>query len=179
MPGPKFVFAHIISPHPPFVFDRDGNPINSQSSFTFQDANEFPGSAEEYSQKYIEQVQFVNRNLKEDIKAILERSKTPPIIIVQADHGSGALTDLTSSERTCIHERFAPFAAYYLPGVRRDAIPSDISNVNIFRVILDEYFDAGLPLLQSRQYFYKVPQTFYDFEDVTSRIDDACALPKR
>jgi hypothetical protein len=177
-PGPKFVFAHIISPHPPFVFDRLGQPTDSSSSFTFQDANEFPGSSREYQQKYIEQVLFINYQLQETIDVILAQSDTPPIIILQADHGSGMLTDLTSSAKTCIRERFSPFAAYYLPDVEPDVLPPDISTVNLFRIILNEYFDAQLPLLENRQYFYKDTQTYYDFEDVTGRLNDACVLPK-
>lgn len=178
LPGPKFIFAHIISPHPPFVFDSAGAPLNSSHSFTFQDANEFPGSREEYREQYVGQVQFVNRKLQETIDAILAQSELPPIIVLQADHGSGMLTDLASPEHTCIRERFSPFEAYYLPDVRRDAITSDISTVNLFRIILNEYFEAQLPLLDNRQYFYKTMQSYYDFEDVTARLSDACVLPK-
>ena len=177
--GPKFVFAHIISPHPPFVFDRDGKPVDSQYSFTFQDANEFPGSSKEYPRRYVEQVQYVNRKLEEMIDAILAQSGTPPIIILQADHGSGMLTDLTSPDNTCIQERFSPFAAYYLPQLTSDLIPNNISNVNIFRILFDQYFKAGLPLLENKQYFYKGTQAYYDFEDVSSRINDRCVLPKQ
>ncbi len=176
-PGPKFIFAHIISPHPPFVFDREGKPLDSDHSFTFQDANEFPGSVEEYQQRYTEQVQFVNQQLQDMIDAILSQSETAPIIILQADHGSGMLTDLNSLENTCIRERFSPFAAYYLPDLERGVIPSDISTVNLFRIILSEYFGAQLPLLENRQYFYKDPRSYYDFEDVTSRLDEPCVLP--
>ena len=178
-PGPKSIFAHIISPHPPFVFDRDGNPLDSKHSFTFQDANEFPGSLEEYRHRYTEQVRFVNQQLRETIDAILSQSATPPIIILQADHGSGMLTDLNSLENTCIRERFSPFAAYYLPGLERGVIPSDISTVNLFRIILNEYFGAQLPLLENRQYFYKDTQAYYDFEDVTSQLDESCILPPK
>jgi hypothetical protein len=178
-PGPKFIFAHIISPHPPFVFDRNGNPLGSDHSFTFQDANEFPGSLEEYRHRYTEQVRFVNQQLRETIDAILSQSATPPIIILQADHGSGLLTDLNSLENTCIRERFSPFAAYYLPGLERGVIPSDISTVNLFRIILNEYFGAQLALLENREYFYKDTQAYYDFEDVTSQLDESCILPHK
>jgi hypothetical protein len=177
-PGPKFIFAHIISPHPPFVFDRAGEPLDSSHSFTFQDANEFPGSSGEYKKRYIEQVQFVNHQLEQTIDAILAQSEIPPIIILQSDHGSGLLTDLTSPKNTCIRERFSPFAAYYLPQVNHEAIPPGISAVNLFRIILNEYFDAQLPLLDEKQYFYESTQTYYDFEDVTARLDEACVLPK-
>lgn len=30
--GPKFIFVHMLTPHEPFVFDRDGNPITPQQS---------------------------------------------------------------------------------------------------------------------------------------------------
>jgi hypothetical protein len=177
-PGPNFIFSHIISPHPPFVFDQAGMPIDSSHSFTFQDANEFPGTVGEYRQRYIEQVQFVNRQLQKTIDAILAQSDIPPIIILQADHGSGLLTDLTSLKNTCIRERFSPFAAYYLPDLGSDAVVEDVSTVNLFRIILNEYFDAQLPLLESKQYFYKDTQSYYDFQDVTDRLDETCALPK-
>ena len=175
--GPKFIFAHIISPHPPFVFDRDGGAIDSSVPFSFQDANEFSGSSSEYAQRYTEQVQFVNDNLRRIIGEILAQSETPPIIILLADHGSGLRTDLTSSGSTCIRERFSPFAAYYLPGTDADVVPPDISNVNIFRILFNEYFDADLPLLEDRQFFYKDMLTYYDFEDVSARMDEECAAP--
>jgi hypothetical protein len=177
-PGSKFVFAHLISPHPPFVFDQAGKPLDSSNSFTFQDANEFPGSLGEYKERYVEQVQFVNHQLEQTIDAILARSEIPPIIILQSDHGSGLLTDLASPDNTCIRERFSPFAAYYLPQVNHEVIPQDVSAVNLFRIILNQYFDAGLPLLEDKQYFYRSTQTYYDFEEVTTRLDEACVLPK-
>jgi hypothetical protein len=177
VPGPKFVFSHIISPHPPFVFDRNGSPVDSSASFSFRDANEYAGSLEEYRQRYLEQVQFVNRQLEQTIEAILAESTVPPIIILMADHGSGMLTDFSSSENTCLRERFSPFAAYYLPGVERSEIPPDISSVNLFRIIFDEYFDARLPLLENRQYFPRDTMHFYDFEDVTGQVNDQCAVP--
>ena len=178
MRGPKFIFVHLISPHPPFVFDQDGNPLDSTQSFTFQDANEFPGSLGEYQKRYIDQVQFVNHQLRKTIESILAQSDVPPIIILQGDHGSGLLTDLASPDKTCIRERFSPFAAYYFPDVEQDEIPPDTSAVNLFRIVFNQYFDAQLPLLESKQYFYKDTQAYYDFEDVTSRLNEACVLPK-
>ena len=177
LPGPKFVFAHIVSPHPPFVFDRNGNPVDMLHSFSFKDADEYPGSREEYRQRYLEQLQFVNYKLQRTIEVILAQSKAPPIIILQADHGSGLFVDFASSNNTCIKERFSPFAAYYLPDQEEHSIPPDVSAVNVFRMIFNEYFGAGLPILESRQYFYNKPVSFYEFEDVTARLDDQCRRP--
>ena len=41
--------------------------------------------------------------------------------------------------------------AYYLPG-HADALYPSISPVNSFRVALNEYFDASLPLLEDVNY---------------------------
>lgn len=177
IPGPKFVFIHIISPHPPFLFDKDGNPLDIGYPFTFRAANEYPGSLREYPKKYRDQVQFVNHQLETAIDAILAGSETPPVILLQADHGSGLMTNLASAEKTCIHERYSPFAAYYLPHADKSKVPNDISNVNLFRMVLNEYFDAELPLLGNRQYFYRDTRDYYEFEDVSGRSLQKCSLP--
>jgi hypothetical protein len=173
--GPKFVFAHIISPHPPFVFDAEGNPADAEYPFTMRDANEYPGSMKEFRAGYVEQLQFVNKSLEAIVDAILAGSATAPIIILQGDHGTGLYTDFTSSKDTCVWERFSAFAAYYLPGVESSSIPHDISTVNLFRLVLNEYFAAGLPLLEDRQYFYQETLPGYQFEDVTDRLNEECS----
>lgn len=170
IPGPKFVFVHIISPHPPYVFDENGNPVNEGQRFTY--TGHEPHETHVY--KYRNQVQFVNHGLEKAIDKILANSKTPPIILIQADHGSSLYTNLSSPENSCIQERFAPFAAYYLPGMDQEAIPPDVTNVNLFRIVFNRYFDAGLPLLENRQYFSQDRQHFFLFLDVTGRLDDAC-----
>jgi len=50
-------------------------------------------------------------------------------------------------------------------------------DVNVFRIVFNEYFEADLPILESRQYFYKQPASFHDFEDVTTRLNDECQQP--
>ena len=174
--GPKFVFAHLTSPHPPFVFDKDGNPINPPGKFNTNDADDFYGSDSVYQEGYVGQVQFVNAQMRQVVDAILEKSETPPIILIQADHGSGLLTDFSSAENTCIPERFSPFAAYYLPGVDQDDVPPDLTTVNLFRFLFNEYFEADLPLLENEQYYYKDTVYLYRLVNVTSRIDEQCTL---
>lgn len=172
--GPKFIFAHILAPHPPFVFDADGKPLQPSYRFNFNDANDFPLQDKEiYRQGYVAQVRYVNTQLLDMIETILHNSKTPPIIILQADHGPGMLTDFNSAENTCLAERFSPFAAYYLPGVDSSVVPNDITPVNLFRIVFNEYFSADFPLLEDRQY-YSDGVFLYRQEDVTEQVD-TCA----
>jgi Sulfatase len=150
--GPQFVFAHILSPHPPFVFDAAGNAIQPDWSYSLADGNEFPGGWEEYRRGYAGQVQFINRMLESTIEAILVNSPAPPIIILQGDHGPGGSLDWKSPDQTCLWERTSILNAYYLPGGSNQLYTS-ITPVNSFRVILNEYFGTNLELSPDKTYF--------------------------
>ena len=70
--GPKFVFAHIHSPHPPYVFDSSGKPARTQST-------DWDGK---YPNEYLNQIAFINMSIRNVINKILIESKIPPIIII-------------------------------------------------------------------------------------------------
>ncbi len=178
LPGPKFVFFHIITPHPPFVIDRDGRftaPLSpNMGSF---DGDAMAGPPDLYIAGYVEKLLYTNAMLLQAIDAILARSTTPPIIVIQADHGSGMLWRLNLLEDTCIWERAAIFNAYYLPAAGAAAqLYPEITPVNTFRVILDTHFGATLGALADRVYYssWKRP---YQFTDVTDRAGIPCPAP--
>jgi hypothetical protein len=176
--GPKFVFAHIISPHPPFVFDAQGNPLTPNYPFSFADGKDYPGTSEQYRSHYVGQVNFANNQVEKVVDDILSNSKIPPIIVLQADHGPGMFTNFSSAEDTCMRERFSIFGAYYFPGLDATQVPSDLTPVNTFRIVLNQYFNANLPLLENTSYFYNGTNTIFDYLDVSSRIDEACTPSK-
>ena len=170
--GPKFVFVHIVGPHPPFVLNQRGEAVNPTRPYLAGDGEAFGGSAAEYQQQYIEQLIYINSRIRVAVDAILENSARPPVILIQGDHGPGSLLRRDSLEKTCIFERASIFSAYYLPD-GSPLLSKDISPVNSFRVILDTYFGANLDLLPNRTYFS--PQSWpYDFTDVTNRIEPSC-----
>ena len=175
MDGPKFVFAHIIAPHPPFVFAADGSPVTPSRPFGFADGSDYREGRDQYQRLYVGQLQYVNSRLEEVVDVILANSSGPPIILLQADHGPGMLTDFLSASDTCVHERFSILAAYKLPGIDSDVVPSDITPVNLFRIVLRQYFDARLPLLENRSYYSGNPLQIMQTVDVTDRADLGCA----
>lgn len=175
--GPKFVFSHIITPHPPFVFDRLGNPVTPAYGFSFSDGNDYPGTDAEYQAGYVEQLQYTNTLLKETIEAILSQSQTPPIIILQADHGPRMLGGDQTQQNLCIRERFSIFAAYYLSGLEYNPIPDEISSVNIFRFILNEYFQTELPILKNEAYLPVDKISIYQTKMVQTELQNECIIP--
>ena len=73
--GPKFVYAHLILPHKPFVFDSQGN-IRTDSHY-FKDGNPFTDDF--YREGYIGQVEFANSQMVQILKDILHYSQKPPM----------------------------------------------------------------------------------------------------
>jgi hypothetical protein len=174
--SPKFVFVHIISPHPPFVFDAEGNPTNPGYPFTMADNRYLITPPSAYEKGYLDQLTFLNKRTIEAVDAILEGSPNPPIIIIQGDHGLGNFIDANTLTPPCFYERYSILNAYHLPGVEPESIPQGITPVNTFRMIFNLYFAADLEMLPNRQYF-STPEAVHHFSDVTDRIDDACVFP--
>lgn len=168
---PTFVFAHVVAPHPPYVLGADGEPIFPNRIYSLNDANDFLtfASPEEYKKGYTDQLIYVTNMVEIAVQRILDESKTPPIIIIQSDHGPGLGLNQEYMELSDLHERLSILNAYYFPGRKSSQLALDISPVNTFRVVFNEYFGAELPLLETRNYYSPFFDVF-DFTDVTDRI---------
>ena len=145
--GPKFIFAHLLVPHS-FVFGPNGEPIAIDVSTM---------TADIFKQGYVDQVIFINKQIETIVSTIIANSPTPPIIIIQGDHGP------TGSGRS---NRVSILNAYYLPG-HQDMLYKSITPVNTFRVVLDAYFGQNLPLLPdiSRYSTYQNPYEYFEIEN--------------
>jgi len=153
IPGPKFVFAHILLPHPPFVFDPDGEELVQRHSYELADGSDFLGTYAEYIEGYRGQVSYLNSSLEEIIPRLIGGSPVDPIIVLQGDHGPGAGLDWRSPTAEGLTERFRILDAIRLPGAAPELLYPTMSPVNTFRVILNQYFGTGLALLPDRSYF--------------------------
>ncbi|HLJ57426.1 MAG TPA: hypothetical protein VKT77_20480 [Chthonomonadaceae bacterium] len=169
-PYKKFVFAHVLAPHPPFVLGPNGEAAYPRGPLTFADGNWLlkQMSRPQYIEGYTGQLQYVNRRALQAIDNILARSRRPPIIIVQGDHGSRMNIDWESLANTDVREPFSILNAYYVPAKVRGHLYDTISPVNSFRVVLDEEFGAHYKLLPDRSY-YSTEEEPYAFTDVTGR----------
>ena len=149
--SPKFVFAHIVAPHKPFVFGPNGETVIYQE----------PIDKETYIPAYRDQLNYVNIRVLEIVDNILSQSKTPPVIIIQADHGAGPVSQ---------KDHMAILNAYYLPGGNTD-LYAGISPVNSFRAVFNQYFGGEFEFLEDSSYFstYDVPYKYTQIND--SRVD--------
>jgi len=151
MPGPKFVFVHIINPHEPFVFGPDGSPIdpapfiNEKRLYTL----------DKYILGYQNQIPFLNRMLENSIHTLIAESAIPPVIILQTD--TGPLFTKSS-------DKFKILNAYYMPG-HYDKLYQTISPVNTFRIVFNTYLGTDYPLFPDVSYSSAIPH-IYDFIEI-------------
>lgn len=153
LPGPKIVYAHIINPHPPFVFYRDGTIREPLLPYTLAEGVGLQGGREVYQAGYPEQVKFINKEILAVIDAILLKSSRPPVILLMGDHGPASMFNWDPQAPGCLYERTSNLYAMLLPGHENDGtLHSSITPVNTFRVIFNTYFGTDLPLLEDRSY---------------------------
>jgi hypothetical protein len=167
---PHFVYAHIMCPHLPFIFGANGEEISLFQRITSRLNSKI---------SYLNQVKYINKRVEFLINTLLKDSNSPPIIILQADHGSGSIFQPmlnhvpgdTEQDVKFLKAQFKILNAYYLPNGGEKYLYDSISPVNTFRVIINAYFGGHLELLPDRSIFsnYSSP---YNFIDVTDKVQD-------
>jgi hypothetical protein len=148
---PSFIFAHVVCPHAPFVFDAQGaqpkireyvrlNPTSAPPTVSRKEFRKW------FRANYGPQVQYLDRLLLETVRRILADSLRPAVVIFQGDHGPYDQPG-----------KFQIFNAIRVPpgAVRNPQAPAfydSITPVNTFRVLLSQLADTTLALLPDRSY---------------------------
>lgn len=161
-----FTYAHILSPHPPFVFGPNGEETNLFENIARMHLKE----------SYIDQVKFLNKKVDTLLSGILSKSENC-IIVLQADHGAGYIFDptLTKADYNDLSEKFIKsqmgiLNAIYVNQDCKKNIPRDLTPVNTFRIIFNHYFHSDYKLLDNKNYF-STHERPYKFEDVTGLVN--------
>jgi hypothetical protein len=165
---PTFVFAHMLIPHDPFVFDTNGDFLAEE------EAGRRSGR-----ENYVNQVIFANKKLQALIDKLLSSPGAHPIIIVQADEGpypARSELDLRhfnwkQASQQEVSEKLRILNAYYLPNVDKKFLYPSITPVNSFRLIFNLYFNANFELLPDESYIFADEDHLYEFFDVTDQVE--------
>lgn len=127
VPGkPKFVFAHIICPHTPYVFGPNGEKIST-----------IKGESGDSKRRYLDQHIFTTKRLKEFVEHKLSSPGTAPVIIIQADHG--ARMDKSGARQV--------FSAVHIPNFHGKLWSDGCNSVNTFGFIFNALFGTDLETL--------------------------------
>lgn len=158
LPGPKFVFVHLVIPHQPFVLGPNGEELVVAPRTLNQDSRY---EREDYLQGYLNQVVYISKRFPEIMEKIINNSSSLPVIVIQGDHGPGHLSEQT---------RMAILNSYYLPNSYDKLYPT-ITPVNTFRTIFNSYLGGSFDILPDKSY-YSIYNAPYKFQE----IDNNCVI---
>ncbi len=164
---PKFVLAHFLLPHPPYIYKRDGQVVEEETVI-----NDKVCSIKE---QYLEQLIYTNTQMKEVIEQLISKSRMNPIIILASDHGPDSHLECAGEggwmdpPDIALQERMRSFNALYLPETDTSELYKTMTFVNTFRVVFNAYFDTDYRLLDDKSYFSNY-DALYKLKDVTNRV---------
>lgn len=166
-PGPKFVLAHILMPHPPYVFGADGQFLGKAATYDDKEAR-FPN-----------QLKWTNTELETWLQGVLSLPEDRrPIVIVQADEGPYPLPyqgdtvhfDWSSATADQLRMKYGILNAWYMPDGSDPGLTDSMTSVNTFPTLFSGYFGLDVPRLDDRSYTSAGWNRPYDLTDVTDRI---------
>jgi hypothetical protein len=143
---PIFVYAHILLPHTPYLFTYNGSSTS------------YDNKMEVNSERYISQLQFTDKKILELVKKLLEK-ETPPIIVIQSDHGYRVGTNNYAE----IDQSFSNFSAFYFPEAVIEDSENSFTNVNSFRILFNTNFGTNYEIIENKLFSIK----FATPEDIT------------
>lgn len=169
---PRYVFAHILLPHGPYVFDADGSWVDRDTA-----------RSRSRDENFVRQLRYTNERLLALLRTLLDRPEEErPIVIIQADEGPDPLRyeeggasyrhDFVWPEATDeeLQLKFPVLTAVHIPELEEDELRDDITGVNTWRWLLDREFGAELGELDERAYVFHDESRLYDFTEVTDRV---------
>ena len=169
--GKKYVFAHFLVPHPPFVLNADGSCRSLSAAKAATRRN-----------NYIAQVEFANRQVLSLIDTILA-GKRPAVIVLHSDegpwpapyvgneHGLGTdpvrvpWNDLPPQK---LREKMSILLAVRGPDGPPATMPT--SPVQIYPSILRDDFGSKRPLPPSRHFIFESDEQLYTFREVSRKL---------
>lgn len=176
---PKATFVHVLAPHPPFVFDENGGPVQPNGrTFTLLDGKrlvEQIGKAK-YQSAYVAQLKAINTKVLSTIEAIDAKPHRDTITVIIGDHGPRMNLDWESAKGTDMDEVKGVLMAVRMPEKYKAAI-GDIdkcSPLTLLHRIATKVYNAPLEPVSDFSYYSSLnePFDFVPINDPNRRKDD-------
>ena len=137
VPSPRFVYAHLMLPHGPFIFSGNGTITVS-------------GRSEHFNwQRYPENYKFFLSVAQLTVNNIVSETKGNAVIILQSDHGARNFTEspyIGSFQNFPEEYKTWIVNAVYLPNCDDAPLTQDLDPINTFPIVFNCYFDTDIPL---------------------------------
>jgi len=178
--GRKYVFAHFLVPHPPFVLNADGSCRSLAAA-----------GAASRRDNYVAQVDYVNREVLALIDT-LRAGPRPAVIVIHADEGpwpephvgderfigqDPVDVDWARLSPARLREKMGILMAIRPADARPLALPA--SPVNVYPAILNAYFHGPGTERATRHFVFEGDRALYRFRDVGAALAGAAPPPQR
>lgn len=153
----KFVFAHVMAPHPPFIFGENGEKIY----YSKDNLNN--------KSMFIDQLKYINKRMIDVLEKIVKIDNgRDKIIIIQGDHGTREIlpNNIYSSRQKWVEEAFGNLNAIYFSDTTINTKVKYFSPVNTFRFIFNVQFNENFKFLEDKEYYsdFTFPLKIYKIE---------------
>lgn len=140
----KFVIAHIMCPHSPFIFGENGEDI-------FIDEK-----SPNRKKAFLQQLKFINKKVIPVINQIVKNDNgRDKIILLQGDHGTRELKTNRNFnlEEDWVEEYFGNLNAIYMSNKQKYNSLVYTAPVNTFRQVFNLQFNENLEILADNKYY--------------------------
>ena len=148
IPGPKFVFAHLLITHVPVLMDEFGI---------------FIGNKEVNGTTYSNQLSYANKRLISIVKDIKKTSKITPIIVILGDHGLRELGKPYGVEN---------LIAVYGPPALLKSLYSTITPINVMRLVANEAVGASYNKIDDITFWNETYNLYEKYELIHNNCTD-------
>ena len=137
VPSPKFVYVHLLIPHPPFIFDSRGNFVDAADQYDW----------DQYLGTYLYAVQLAETMVTRILES--HRDGREAVIILQSDHGARNLRD--RREAVLLKDFPREYSllivnAIRAPGCESAGMTQDMDPIDTFPMLFNCYFGDDIPL---------------------------------
>jgi hypothetical protein len=139
-----FTYAHFLCPHSPFIFKADGTKYKNAEINLLGKSNE----------KYLGQIQYLNKRILELVDR-LQSVNPKPVIIIQSDHGEYPEEidpEQMKDQASRFDSRTSTLNVTYYPDGDYSLLYSEITSVNTFRAFIKKYIDSSFELKKDVSY---------------------------
>jgi hypothetical protein len=177
--GGRFIFAHILIPHDPFIFNADG------STSAYQNTDAYGKTVKN---KYLDQVKFINGQVKQIVEKIKNNSGGKAVVILNADEGAypqdmnntnmnpintaGLLDeqDMSKWPIDWLQMKLGILQAVNIPKASNQDL-ANLSSVNVFRIVLNDYLGYQLDYLPNCEFATSNgAKDMYTYVDITQKL---------
>ncbi len=136
---PHFTYLHLNIPHDPYLCDSLGNRVDVSVAAKY--------TTVQRQDAYLQYLVYGNKIILQWVNEIQAATKSKAVIMIMSDHGVRPFNDQSQVRR-----RVDNLNAIYLPNKNYSQWYKGVSNVNQFRLLLNELFHQQLPLLPDKDF---------------------------